>query len=80
MTPAIIRDVVPQLCCTSLSQTVRGDTAIVDICVEAFGSITLFSLHVRESRHSDSTPDSRRVPLSVFGSSLQLVVGLQHLC
>lgn len=30
-----------------------------------FGSIALFSLHVRENRPSDSVPGSRRVPLRV---------------
>ena len=38
--------------------------AIVGSCVVVFGSVARFSLHVA-SRHSDSTPDSRRVPLSV---------------
>ena len=38
--------------------------AIVDFCMVVLGSIAVFSLHVA-SRHSDSTPDSRGVPLCV---------------
>ena len=44
--PAIRRDVV---LIAAPCQTVREDEGIVDICVVVFGSIALFSLHVRGS-------------------------------
>ena len=47
-----------------LCLTVREEMAIVDICVVVFGSIALFHW-MSVSRHSESTPDSRRVPLCV---------------
>ena len=46
-------------------QIVRaGDVAIVVICVVVFGSIALFHC-MPAGRHSDSTPDSKRVLLCV---------------
>ena len=66
MQQAIIRDVVSQLCCT-FRQAVREEMAIVDICMVFICSIAPFSLrtYTSASRHSDSTPGSRRVPLCV---------------
>ena len=46
--------------CAATCQIAREDGAIIDICMVVFGSVALFSLHAR-GRHSDSTPDSRRV-------------------
>ena len=41
----------------------RGMAPFFDIGMVVFGSIALFLLHVPAGRHSDSTPDSRRVRL-----------------
>ena len=55
----IIRDVVAPC------QTAREDVAIVDICAVVFSVRLLFFHSMSASRHSDSTPDSRRQPLCV---------------
>ena len=60
MTPAIIReDVIYDYSCAA--PFFREAGAIVDMCMMVFGLTTLF--FTRLSRHSDSTPGGRRVPL-----------------
>ena len=48
-----------------LCQTVREEVAIVDICVVVSSSRLLIFHCGSASRHSQSTQDSRRVPLCV---------------
>ena len=64
MPPAIIRDGVSQLCGT-FCQTFWEDMAFVDTCMMGFWFDCSFLTPYPASRHSDSTPDSRRVPLCV---------------
>ena len=53
--------------CCAFCQTVREDMTIIDICMVVLGSIVFFH-YTFASRHSDNTPDSRRVPFSVHES------------